>query len=184
MSCASVVLGTVEPAEQHKQKETTMTYKGLKIWSGRGFGVASQDPQGIAVKGYDMVALFSKKQPLIGSPDFSVRYLDATWYFVDEANRAEFSNSPERFMPEYGGYCSWSVANDSELPPSPGDPRAYDFVDGKLYLKYNTMVRFLWRLSPAKYIRKADARWPMFQEAIMNYVTETAGKQVGEGGSR
>lgn len=153
-----------------------MTYKGLKIWSGRAFTLASQDMRGVAVKGYDMVALFAKKEVVRGNPDFATSYLGTTWYFVDEANRAEFAKSPEHFMPEYGGYCSWSVANDSELPPSPGDPGAFDFVDGKLYLKYNKMVRFLWRFSSSKYIQKADARWPMFQDTIRSYVAEKASR--------
>ncbi len=176
ISCASVDSGTAASSEENIQKETSMTYKGLKIWSGRAFTLTSQNLQGIAVKGYDMVALFADKRAVPGNPGFAASYLGATWYFIDEANSTAFSKSPERFMPEYGGYCSWSIANDSELPPSPGDPRAFDFVDGKLYFKYNKMVRFLWRFSSAKYIQKADARWPMFQDTIKSYVAETAGK--------
>ncbi|PKL10112.1 MAG: hypothetical protein CVV51_00275 [Spirochaetae bacterium HGW-Spirochaetae-7] len=149
-----------------------MNYRGLKVYPDRALSVVNQDSQGVAAKGYDMVALFDRKQLVTGSPDFSVRRLDATWYFANEANRAQFSASPDRFMPQYGGYCSWSVANDSELPPSPGDPSAYDFVAGKLYFKYNKMVRFLWRLASAKYIHKADARWPMFQDTIKAYVAD------------
>jgi YHS domain-containing protein len=175
-SCASVDSGTAASSKENIQRETSMTYKGLKIWSGRPFTLTSQSMQGVAVKGYDMVTLFTDSKTVSGNPGFSASYLGATWHFIDEANRTAFSKSPERFMPEYGGYCSWSIANDSELPPSPGDPRAFDFVDGKLYFKYNKMVRFLWRFSSAKYIQKADARWPMFQDTIKSYVAETAGK--------
>jgi hypothetical protein len=40
------------------------------------------------------------------------------------------------------------------------DPRAWDVVEGKLYLNYNLDVREIWRRDSSDRIRRADRNWP------------------------
>lgn len=164
---AIIVSCATKPANARKGPEM---YRDLKVFSDRTPAAISQDHDGIAVKGYDMVALFGKGRAVVGLSEFSTIYLGASWFFENPENRDVFVRDPESFMPEYGGYCSWSVANDSELPPSPGDPRAFDVVNGKMYFKYNKFVRMLWRMSKSAYIAKADVRWPMFKDSMSSFL--------------
>ncbi|MDA3939675.1 MAG: YHS domain-containing (seleno)protein [Spirochaetia bacterium] len=149
-------------------------HKGLKIYNKRKAGLISQDIDGIAVKGYDMVALKVNVKLEKGTVEHSLMLNEVTWLFSSKENMVLFVKDPQKYMPEFGGYCAWSVANDSELPPSPGDPSAYDIVDGKMYFKFNKMVRFLWRISRAKYIKKGNDRWPQFVNAITEYLKTNA----------
>ena len=149
-------------------------FMGFKVFINRKAGLVSQDSDGIAVKGYDMVALRSKEMLIKGNSEHSLVHNDATWLFSTKDNCDLFGKNLYEYLPEFGGYCAWSVANDSELPPSPGDPAAYDIIDGKMYFKWNKIVRFLWRLSKSKYIKKGNVRWPQFVEAITEYIKTTS----------
>jgi YHS domain-containing protein len=68
------------------------------------------DRDGIAVKGYDVVAYFTLGEPTEGSPEFSVEYEGATYYFVNSRHRELFLEDPERYVPQYGGYCAYAVS--------------------------------------------------------------------------
>jgi len=113
--------------------------------------------RGGAIRGYDAVAYFAEGRPVKGSAQFSHRWRDATWYFANAANRDAFSAAPEKYAPQYGGYCAYGVANGYAVSI---DPEAWSIVDGKLYLNYSLSVRESWRKDIAGFIRKADANWP------------------------
>ncbi len=110
-----------------------------------------------AIRGYDPVAYFTQRAPVRGSKDFRHDWRGATWYFASGANRDKFAADPERFAPQYGGYCAYGVALGS-APPI--DPDAWSIVDGKLYLNFNLPTRAVWEKDIPGYIRKADANWP------------------------
>ena len=114
------------------------------------------DPNG-AIRGYDPVAYFAQGAPVKGSKEFRHEWRGATWHFASDANRAKFVAEPEKFAPQYGGYCAYGVALGS-APPI--DPAAWSIVDGKLYLNYNLPTRTTWEKDIPGYIRRADANWP------------------------
>jgi hypothetical protein len=62
----------------------------------------NKDGKGIALKGYDAVAYFQQNQPVKGSPQFSFKWMDATWLFSSAANRDQFAADPQRYAPQYG----------------------------------------------------------------------------------
>jgi len=113
--------------------------------------------RGGAIRGHDPVAYFAEGRPVKGRPEFSHRWRDATWYFATAANRDAFSAAPEKYAPQYGGYCAYGVANGYAVAI---DPAAWSIVDGKLYLNYSLSVRESWKKDIPGYIRKADAHWP------------------------
>jgi YHS domain-containing protein len=110
-----------------------------------------------AIRGYDPVAYFTLGAPVKGSKEFRHEWRGAAWYFASSANRDRFAAEPEKFAPQYGGYCAYGVA----LGSTPSiDPAAWSIVDGKLYLNYNLPTRASWEKDIPGYIRKADANWP------------------------
>ena len=111
-----------------------------------------------AVGGYDTVSYFTGDgTPVKGSDDFKTEYKGATWKFASQENLDKFKANPEKFAPQYGGYCAYAV---SQGQTAKGDPLQYKIVDGKLYLNYNASVREKWLEDQDNYIKQADANWP------------------------
>ena len=110
-----------------------------------------------AIRGYDPVAYFTEGAPVKGSKEFRHEWRGAAWYFASSANRDRFAAEPEKYAPQYGGYCAYGVALGS-VPPI--DPAAWSIVDGKVYLNFNLPTRAVWEKDIPGYIHKADANWP------------------------
>jgi hypothetical protein len=110
-----------------------------------------------AIRGYDPVAYFTQGQPVKGSERFTHRWKDATWRFASAENRDRFAAAPEKYAPQYGGYCAFGVASGYAVSI---DPAAWSVVDDKLYLNYSPGVQADWKRDVPGYIRKADANWP------------------------
>lgn len=121
-----------------------------------GAQATSVDDHNIAVRGYDPVSYISEHQARKGSADLTVTHEGATYRFSSEANRAAFVAEPDRFLPAYGGYCAYGVAQDHKVPI---DPEAFTVVDGRLYLNYSKDVMGRWRKDIPGNIVKADKNW-------------------------
>jgi YHS domain-containing protein len=115
------------------------------------------DSSGLALQGYDPVAYFTDQKPLKGKAEFTARHEGATYRFASAANRDAFAAAPQKYAPQYGGYCAFGMAGGYKAPI---EPDAWTVVDGKLYLNYNRSVRTKWSSDVPGYIRKADANWP------------------------
>ena len=112
---------------------------------------------GAAIRGYDPVAYFTEGKPVKGKAEFTHQWKGATWRFASAANRDAFAAAPERYAPQYGGYCAYGVANGYTISTV---PEAWSIVEGKLYLNYSLGVRADWLKDIPGHIRKADANWP------------------------
>lgn len=112
---------------------------------------------GIAVSGYDAVAYFTEEKPVKGTEAYSATYKDAIFLFSSAENRDAFQASPEKYLPQYGGYCAYGTAAGYKAPI---DPSAFTLEGGKLYLNYDESVQQSWRQDIPGYIRKADENWP------------------------
>ena len=69
------------------------------------------------------------------------------------------SDNPEKYAPQYGGYCAYAV---SQGKTADIDPAAWTIVNNKLYLNLNKDVQGLWEKDRDVYIRNADKNWPHF----------------------
>ena len=112
---------------------------------------------GIAINGYDPVAYFNDGRPLKGSDKFQYSYQGAKFSFASAENRDKFAGSPDKYAPQFGGYCAWAV---SQGYTAPTDPNAWKVVDGKLYLNYSRDVQKKWESDQDNLIRKGQANWP------------------------
>ena len=117
----------------------------------------NKSSEGYAIRGYDPVAYFQQSRPVHGSPQFNYQWMNATWLFSSAANRDLFAASPEKYAPQYGGYCSYAV---SQGHTATIDPEAWKVVDGKLYLNYSKGVQKTWEKDVPGYIEKANKNWP------------------------
>lgn len=116
---------------------------------------------GVAISGYDLVAYFDEERPVKGVPEFRADYQGSTFQFVSADHRDAFAADPEKFSPQYGGYCAYGTAKGYKAKI---DPEAFTVVQGKLYLNYSDAVQTRWLSDIPGYIEKADANWPEVQK--------------------
>lgn len=110
-----------------------------------------------AVGGYDTVTYFDGSAPVKGSEEFQTNWRGADWYFSSQENLEKFKASPEKYAPQYGGYCAWATAHGTLAK---GDPQTYTVEGGKLYLNYDKSIHEKWEPRKAELIVKGDEKYP------------------------
>jgi len=113
----------------------------------------------LAVRGFDTVALFTEGELTEGRPEFSHQWKGADWRFSSMENLEKFKTAPEKYAPQFGGYCSYAVSHGYTAD---GDPATWKIVEGKLYLNYNQKAKELWEKEQEKFIRDGERNWPEF----------------------
>lgn len=138
-----VAAGGVAPLTSHAVKQTGGEYNTLYA--------------GLGAKGYDVVAYFTKGKPVQGSARHESVYGGVTWRFANADHRELFEANPEKYAPQYGGFCSWGAANGKLFDVDPAN--GWTIVDGKLYLNFNADLNKTFTKDAAKFIPKADQNW-------------------------
>lgn len=110
-----------------------------------------------AIRGYDPVAYFKQNKPVKGSKSLHTTWQGAEWHFSNQANLLAFQADPEKYAPQYGGYCAYGVSQ-GYTPEI--DPAAYKVLNGKLYLNLSPLVLKKWKKDIPTYVRDADQNWP------------------------
>ncbi|MBU0678669.1 MAG: YHS domain protein [Verrucomicrobia bacterium] len=111
----------------------------------------------VAIKGYDPVAYFTEDRPVRGSKSFTFDWRGAKWRFASAEHRDLFIADPEKYAPQYGGYCAWAVSQGSTAEIDPG---SWKIIEGKLYLNYDKDVQAKWEQDIGGHIAAADKYWP------------------------
>ena len=109
-----------------------------------------------AINGYDTVAYFTQSKAVKGSDGFVVQWKEAKWKFASQANLDLFRASPEKYAPQYGGYCAYGVANGNLVKV---DPDQFTVLDGKLYLNYDADIQQAWKKDIAGFNKLADSKF-------------------------
>src|ERR1700746_2258896 len=91
----------------------------------------------LSIGGYDPVAYFTDGKPVQGKSEFEHLWHKLRWRFASDAHRQSFAKDPDRYAPQYDGYCAMGVSNDDAAHKDTIDPEAWAIVDGKLYLVHN-----------------------------------------------
>lgn len=139
---------------------------GLIILASAGFAQESgviNKTEGLAINGYDPVAYFQGTSSP-GSAKFLYNYKGAVWLFVNSENRDLFIKNPEKYEPQFGGWCAWAVAEKNAKFPI--NPNTYKITNGKLYLFYNGPFNGgtfnalePWNKDEKNLLKKSDGNW-------------------------
>lgn len=137
----------------------TRGFAALLLWSMALFASAGEffEPGGVANRGYDVVAYFKDNKAVAGSPTYTATHAGSVFHFASAANRDAFVAAPERYLPQYRGFCAYAAALGHKAPV---DPEVFTFHNGKLYLNFNRPTEALWRKDIAGYVARADRNWP------------------------
>jgi YHS domain-containing protein len=95
----------------------------------------SEEPR-LSISGYDPVAYFSDGKPVQGKTEFEYLWHKLRWRFASGEHRESFAKDPDRYTPQYDGYCAMGVAAGEAGHKDTVDPEAWAIVDGKLYLTH------------------------------------------------
>jgi YHS domain-containing protein len=111
----------------------------------------------LAVSGYDSVAYQTQSKAIQGNPSYEYEWQGATWRFSSADNLALFKADPDKYAPQFGGYCAWAVAQGKTAS---SDPTQFSVVDGKLYLNYSKSVQKKWLANRDEFIMQGHQNWP------------------------
>lgn len=126
--------------------------------------IISDPRSGAALHGFDPVAYFIEGRPQTGSQDHELRFRGLVWRFASAANRAAFEASPERYVPEFGGYDPVPLAANV---PVPGNPMLFAIHDGKVFLFSTAANRTAFLEAPEGLNKTAAERWKAVRRLLV-----------------
>ena len=88
-------------------------------------------PLRVVLKGHDPVAYFTEGRPVKGSPEIKFDWDGERYLFSNAGNRKKFAANPERYAPQFGGYCTGTMARGARAE---ADPQSWIIADGRLFL--------------------------------------------------
>ncbi len=112
---------------------------------------------GVALRGNDAVALATGLEVTPGQAVFTVEHDGVAYYFASESTMQRFAENPDRYLPQYGGFCALGVAKGKKLD---ANPRFADIVDGELYVFLNAAVFEAYQEDKEGILAQAAANWP------------------------
>jgi enamine deaminase RidA (YjgF/YER057c/UK114 family) len=122
--------------------------------------VARGDEPRVSISGYDPVAYFTDGKPTQGKAEFEYLWHRLRWRFANAEHRELFVKTPDRYAPQYDGYCAMGVAETGDAAHKDTvDPEAWAIVDGKLYLTHMRQGMETWRQNPTEYVKRGAENW-------------------------
>ncbi len=120
--------------------------------------------EGVALSGYDVVAYHVAHEAIRGSVEYTAEHQGVNYYFNNADNREAFIQSPEAYLPKFGGYCAFAMAMQGTTIPS--DPQTFKLYNGELYLFYNDYYQgkpfntiIPWNQDESKLLSQARENW-------------------------
>lgn len=114
------------------------------------------DSNDVILAGHDAVAYFTENKPVLGKAEYTAEHKGAIYRFSTQQNRDTFKANPEKYAPAYGGFCAYGATFGKKFDI---DGKAFEVVDGKLYVNKNPDVYAAWKKAVPKYISEADVQW-------------------------
>ena len=122
----------------------------------------------IAIDGHDTVLYHSpvtqsNHTAVKGVKRYMVEWNNAEWLFASQTSADKFSNDPQKYVPQYNGFCSNALALDEGLIRTDGT--VWEFFGEKLHLFYAERGRQRWLNGDWKvYKAEADAAWEILRK--------------------
>ena len=122
------------------------------------------DATGLALRGYDPVAYFETGKPTHGMAAIKASYGGARYLFATKAHRRTFLNNPNKYLPQFGGFCAVGTSFGEKVDV---DPETGKIVKGKLYLNNGPKAQEIFDSDPAKTISRAEHNWPIVRDKAL-----------------
>lgn len=119
------------------------------------------DENGVILAGHDAVAYFTEGKPVEGKASITAVHNDAIYRFSSDKNRSTFLKNPEKYAPAYGGFCAYGMTFGKKFEI---DGKAFEVVDGVLYVNKNPDVYKAWKKDVPKHLKEANSEWPSVKD--------------------
>ena len=93
--------------------------------------VADGDDRHLILFGHDVVSYFTDGRHQMGSPAHKSVHKGVTFRFASAEHKKLFDAAPEKYVPQFGGYCANGIVYGI---PWGGDADTWRIIDGKLYI--------------------------------------------------
>ncbi len=119
------------------------------------------DNSNIALEGYSPVSYLDLELAQQGNKAYKSEYNKVVYYFTSSEQKATFDNNPEKYLPQYGGFCAFGCYAGAKFRI---DPNKFLVEDGKYYLYLNNVeldAKQLWLAenNHTKLKSVADKNW-------------------------
>lgn len=95
---------------------------------------------------YQEMVFFTDGKPTPGDPGVTSTYKGAIYLFASKAGKTQFEGNPEKYVPQFGGFCAYGAALGALFPV---DINTWQVRDGKLYLNLNPAILAEFNKDPA-----------------------------------
>ncbi len=106
--------------------------------------------------GHDVVSYFTESTHKPGRADIKSVYKDVTFRFSKAEHKTLFDREPEKYIPQYGGYCANGIVYSI---PWGGDADSWRMIGGKLYIFGGKGSRDAFLLDVPGNVKMADKYW-------------------------
>ena len=112
-------------------RRTVLVAGGMALLAGPLARAQNAAAPALALKGYDVVAYFSGSKAQPGAVDHQVDFDGMRYRFSSAQNKTAFNTDPDRYLPQFGGYCAMGISKGKRFE---SDPTLWKVIDGKLYV--------------------------------------------------
>ena len=113
-----------------------------------------------ALMGLDPVSYFNANGVVAGKPDITAEWSGLKWRFASAEHRDRFLAEPQRYLPQFGGNSTLTVAHGAAIPAS---PLSYLIYQDKLYFDFSPRVVETLSYAPDRIIERAQRNWKAIQ---------------------
>ena len=118
--------------------------------------VAEGSDDKLMLGGNDAVAYFAAGRALPGGADIKTDHRGLTYRFASDESRRQFITNPERYAPQFGGFCAQSMAY---AIPVATDATTFKIIDGRLYLFASPRARLYFEMDQERNLKLAGSYW-------------------------
>ena len=118
--------------------------------------VADGGDDRVMLKGYDVVAYFTQNRHVLGTPEFKSVYEGTSFRFSNAQHKALFDAAPEKYLPQYGGYCANGAPYSILLG---GGASTYKIVDGRLFMFSGPDSLKYWEMDEKRNLELGEKYW-------------------------
>jgi len=106
--------------------------------------------------GYCPVAMIEQKKTIKGDPAYRMVYNGYGYQFSSEEALKKFQNNPDRYIPQYGGYCAEGMSRGKKFP---SDKTVFAILDGRAFFFWDEKMRDKFLADKETMIANADKHW-------------------------
>lgn len=127
------------------------------------------DQDNVGAEGYDVTSYFTEGKAIKGDTTNAYEHDGVTYFFASEQSRSLFISNPEKYLPQYGGYCAFGLGMEtgegvgSNKPGKyPGTPTSFKIIDDKLYLFHDSeyfRAKEKWENDESRYLLQSRKAW-------------------------